>query len=99
MKFRILEKRGKFRIEKFGERRKLVDCCWIERFFGESTRRITVTEWTEEMQSIEDKGPYGSLSSYSHLEFDTYKQAEAYIKKHYGLEGVKAIEEPEWRVA
>ena len=41
--------------------------------------------------------PFASTEVEDAVEFDSYKKAENYVKKHYGLEGVKGIELPDWR--
>ena len=87
MKFRIVEQRGVFRTqEEFTKTSGIYrDYKWWEfQSDGYSRKYLgdkVVTVW---------RFIYTS-------EFDTYKKAENHIKKHFGINGVEAIEAPEWR--
>ena len=101
MKFRILEQRGKFRIQEYAES---WDYTIINRLRVKVRRlREELKEWVFIQETYEKAymcdGRRSSFTASRNVEFDTYKQAENYVKKHYGLEGVKSIEKPEWRVA
>ena len=97
-KFRIVEQRGVFRIHELILEQPKYKESWVT---GRKVKTGLVDYW-EELVDVElylgDTSPQasGRMSDYVY-EFDTYKKAENHIKKFYGLNGVDAIEKPEWR--
>jgi hypothetical protein len=96
MKFRIVERRGVFRIRKcervvsFDKPFRLKN--WAHN--DDIHLKWGAWRWLEELKHVHGEG---WPMEYVSIEFDSYKKAEKHIKKFYGSKGVDAIEKPEWR--
>lgn len=104
IKFRILERRGTYRIE-YQERQIQFDSRPV---FGRVKRKdvclgwtrwktILKTDRTEKIMYYGIGGPYTEYRC-APKEFESYESAENYIWEEYGNEGWKRIEEPDWKV-
>ncbi len=110
VKFKIQQKRDKFRILKF-EKIKVVAKCKESKtalfgktkYFGSRTES-TMEEWSEGVPLVFGLAciPYfpsnpRDLKFYAEKHFDSYGEAEDYIFQEYGWNGWGAIQEPEWK--
>ena len=96
MKFKIEEKRGKFRIMKWKEWDREEPSAWYP--IGKPYKLVKDEGWAalllKECWSVEK---YHQSPDWEVMKFDSYKEAEKYIKRNFGLDGVKNIVEPDWR--
>jgi hypothetical protein len=109
MKFKILEKHGKFRISQgiaMGSSSTICTEGWLWWKTTEVTESYNPMQYQlldhpTEREKYISGGPFtGTLfgTRPAALEFTSYKEAKNHIKKHFGLAGVKSIVQPDWRV-
>ena len=90
MKFRIVEKRGVFRIRRC---ERVISFDKPFRFKNWAHNDDIHLKWGNWATITEPASTSGHpWDEYRAINFDTYQKAEDYIKEHYGLRGVKAIE-------
>ena len=113
VKFKIQQKRDKFRILKFEKIKVVVKCKESKTaLFGKtkylgSRTESTMEEWSEgavvqktfaEMDELDyNKWIYSPTENVLPKLFDSYEEAKDYVFQQYGWNGWEAIQEPEWK--
>ena len=95
MKFRILEQRGKYKIQSWHEGVMQWSRCPWWKYSPDGFIKTKNPSWIDVDEFVTNKN--SDDFEYVVVLFDSYEEAENYIWQEWGNQGWKAIEKPEWR--